>query len=189
MMKILSTLFAILSIFHFIVSLGYQSILSWIFLVVSLLMCYFIFLYKQPKSHRNLLILIISYYLVHSMITLESFIRYPIPFNNTWQIIFTIGLNLAWLVIYLYVMYHKEDMDSTYVFYIVTVVLVIFKSFSNSIRLVTFVRGYLSDPLSVLQGFLLVVLTILMTLIMYLMFLIYLNYTNQKLDLKINKKV
>ncbi len=188
-MNILSIAFAILSIFHFIVSLGYQSILSWIFLVASLLMCYFMFQYQHPKSHRNILILIIAYYLVHSMLTLESFVRYPIPFNNTSQIIFTIGLNLAWLVIYLYVMYHKEDMDSTYVFYIVTVVLIIFKSFSNSIRLVTFVRGYLSDPLSVLQGFLLVVLTILMTFMMYMMFLMYLNYTNQKLDLKINKKV
>ncbi|MFA6800761.1 MAG: hypothetical protein WCR19_01480 [Acholeplasmataceae bacterium] len=188
-LKISTTFFLAFHFIYFILNQGYASLLSWLFLIVSIIVVYFMFMQVDEKNYKKTLFSIIAYYIVYALFIYQSFIDYPIPFDNVEQIVFTIGINFAWLCIYIYVMYHKDHEDAKHIFYIVTLILFLFESFSNSTRLISFVRGYMTRALTPFIGFLLVVFIILMTITTLLTYYLYLEETKEKLNIKMIKKI
>ncbi len=185
--KITSIIFVLLSIVEFIVFHAFGSVTSWLYLVVTIVLGVLANFKTSEKNHFFVILAVIANHLFFAITIMVSFSELPIAFNNTSQIIFTVGMNVLWLCLYLYVMYHNNYQDAKYVFYIVTVVLIIFKSFSNSVRLVAVVRGYLPGALSVFGGILIVSLIILLTLSQFAFLFAYLFKVNHELDLKFSR--
>jgi hypothetical protein len=152
---------------------GYLSPVYWIYLMMSGFISYLLFCDINEKNHRQFMLLLVAHQIINAFLIIISFIDAPIPFNNTSQIVFTIGLNLSWVIIYIYHLSHREQEDIKDIFYIVTLVLFIFEIFSNSIRLIALVRGYLDRGLSNFNAFLLVLLTIFTTLSYFVILFLY----------------
>ena len=182
--KISSITFITLTITHFILSHGYLSIVSWVFLVVTSLMVLIFNLPISQKNHLKFIYLLIAHFILYSLLILISFIDYPIPFYNTAQIVFTIGLNVFWLLIYLYLMYHRDQDDAIIVFLIVSLILIIFRFFSNSMRLISVVRGYLTVSLSNFYMIVLIIITVLMTLSFFISLFLYLDRVTKEMKVE-----
>ncbi len=185
--KITSIVFLSLSIVEFIVARSYLAITPWLLILATIGLVIYANFKSKPKTHLRVLILLIVNHLLFSITIMINFSELPIAFNNTSQIVFTIGMNIFWLCLYIAVMYKKEIEDLKYVFYIVTVVLMMFKSFSNSVRIIAVVRGYLPGALSAFGGILLVLLIILLTISQFAFLFAYLYKVNHELDLSIEK--
>lgn len=186
-LKITSIAFFILSVGQMLIFRSYDSITTWVYLIIVGGSCFVVNLESNQKNHQRVLVALGASQILYSILVVISFIEMPIAFNNTAQIIYTIGMNIGWVLVYLYVMYHKQNEDALFVLYITTTVLILFKTFSNSTRLIAVVRGYLNDALSIFAGILIVVFTILITLSQFALYFAYLLKVNKVFDLKIEK--
>ncbi len=187
--KISSITYVTLTVIHFILSHGYWSVVSWVFLIVTCLMVLIFNLPISQKNHLKFLYLFIAHFILYSLLILISFIDYPIPFYNTAQIVFTIGLNIFWLMSYLYLMYHKDQEDAMIVFLIVSLILIIFRFFSNSMRLISVVRGYLTVSLSNFYMVVLIMITVLMTLSFFISLFLYLDRVTKEINVEFPIKI
>jgi len=171
--KISSIIFFLFTGITFLMAEGYLSPVYWIYLGMSGYMSYFLFSKVNQKKHRQFMLLIVAHQIVNAFLIIISFIETPIAFNNTEQIIFTVTLNLSWVALYIYHLSHQEQEDIKDIFYIVTLVLFIYKIFSNSIRIIALVRGYLDQGLSRGGSVLLIMLTVLTTLSYFVVLFLY----------------
>ncbi|QWB96506.1 hypothetical protein KHQ89_03510 [Mycoplasmatota bacterium] len=171
--KISSIIFFLFTGITFLMAEGYLSPVYWIYLGMSGYMSYFLFSKMNQKKHRQFILLIVAHQIVNAFLIIISFIETPIAFDNTEQIIFTVTLNLSWVALYIYHLSHQEQEDIKDIFYIVTLVLFIYKIFSNSIRIIALVRGYLDQGLSRGGSVLLIMLTVLTTLSYFVVLFLY----------------
>lgn len=181
---IISIIFMITSLAYFIATRGYLSLLQWGALMVSLVLVYYLNRPLSQKNHLRIIIGIISYFVIYALMTFQNFIEFPIPFNNNEYLIFTITFNITWLIFYIYLMYHKNHEDVKYFYYILTTVLVLFKTFTQSIRTISYIRGYLTVALTPMGQMVIIISIILMIISLYAILNFYLIKSIEEMDLK-----
>jgi len=184
--QISSISFFVLSFIELIIRRGYTVFPQLTFIIIVGLLSYMMFQSVSTPNHKRIMMAIIAYMINYSLLVLISFIKFPIAFGNLEQIIFTIGFHIAWLISYLIYLHQPKSENSMYIFYIVTVILIMYSVFTDSMRLIAFIRGITDHAITPFETFMLVILVILSILSFYMMMYGYL-YRYHK-NIKFNKQ-
>lgn len=171
--KILSISFFLLAFMQMIIQQGYGQIVYLVQMLILGLLCFDLLKPVTTHHHKRILMTLTAYMITYGLLVLINFINYPIAFSNTEQIIFTIGFNGVWLISYIYYLHHPKHEDAMYIFVILTTVLIMFRSFSNSMRLIAVVRGITEHALTPVENLGLSVLSIAIVLNFFSLMFIY----------------
>ena len=169
LVQISSILFFVLSCVELILRRGYTVLPQLTFIIIIGILCYMMFQSISTPNHKRIIVTIVAYMINYSLLILISFIKYPIAFGNIEQIIFTIGFHIAWLISYLIYLHQPKSENSMYVFYIVTITLILYSVFTDSMRLISFIRGITEHAITPFETFMLIILVILSSVSFYMM--------------------
>lgn len=172
--KILSITFFLLTLIEMVVQQGQGQIIYFIQLLMLCLLCYYLYKPVTTHNHKRILMALTAYMITYGLLILINFINYPIAFSNTEQIIFTIGFNIVWFISYIYYLHHPKHENAMFMFIILTTVLVMFRSFSNAMRLIAAVRGISEHALLPIENFGLTILSIALVINFFSLMYLYL---------------